>query len=75
MSSVLCAQPGLEPKRMRLVQKTVERAPWLVLIEARRGGKPSFLQVEPPLLIAGEGGGPSQALRELYERLDCGYGG
>lgn len=37
---------GLEPKRLRLVQRRAESRPWLVLCEARKGGRPD-LQIEP----------------------------
>lgn len=37
---------GLEPKRLQLVQRRVDTRPWLVLCEARKGGKPE-LQIEP----------------------------
>ncbi|MCI8554746.1 MAG: methyltransferase [Clostridiales bacterium] len=43
--SVLRRQ-GLEPKRLQLVADTAERAPWLLLCEARKGGRPG-LTVEP----------------------------
>ena len=45
-------EAGLEPKRLRFVQKSPASPPWLFLLEARRGGKP-FLQVEAPLLLPG----------------------
>jgi len=41
---------GMEPKRMRFVQKEVLSAPSLVLLEARRGGRPR-LSVEPPWVM------------------------
>lgn len=42
---------GMEPKRMRFVQSGV--VPSLVLVEARRGGKPG-LTIEPSLVIGSE---------------------
>lgn len=36
---------GIEPKRLRFVAKNAESAPWLFLLEGRKGGKP-FLQVD-----------------------------
>lgn len=46
---------GLEPKRMRCVHSRADRPATLVLVEARRAGRPS-LAVEPPLVLhAGEG--------------------
>lgn len=41
---------GLEPKRMRMVQHRLQKAPFLFLLEARRGGRPG-LTVEPVLLL------------------------
>ncbi len=46
---------NIEPKRIRFVSKNSESAPWLFLIEGRKGGKP-FLQVEKPLYVQGENG-------------------
>lgn len=56
---------GIEPKRLRFVQKNGASAPWLFLIEGRAGGKP-FLQVEPPLLIEDEKGNPSEEIQRIY---------
>ena len=52
LSEIFCAMTarGIEPKRLRLVQHQAERAPNLVLIEGRRGGKPG-LRIEPPLVL------------------------
>lgn len=41
---------GLEPKRLRMVQSREGEGARLVLVEARKGGRPG-LAVEPPLLI------------------------
>ena len=41
---------GLEPKRLRMVQHSAAHAPWLFLLEARRGGRPS-MTIEPPKLF------------------------
>ena len=56
---------GLEPKRLRLVQHRADSAPSLVLIEARRGGKPG-LQICAPLLLTGPDGADSPEVREIY---------
>ena len=56
---------GLEPKRLRLVQKLADTPPWLFLLEARRGGKP-FLQVEAPLLMERPQGGFSPEVLRIY---------
>jgi len=52
LADLLCERRGhaLEPKRARFVVKAAEAAPSLVLVEARRGGKPG-LRIEPPLVI------------------------
>lgn len=57
----------LEPKRVRFVQKDKSSAPWLVLVEAKRGAKP-FLKIEPPLFLY-EYGTTSTEMRELYNRF------
>lgn len=41
---------GMEPKRARFVTQSAEAAPTLVLVDAKRGGKPGLL-IEPPLAI------------------------
>ena len=43
----------IEPKRLRFVQKDASSAPWLFLIEGKKGSKP-FLSVEKPLLMNDE---------------------
>ncbi len=58
-------QNGIEPKRLRFVAKNSESAPWLFLLEGRKGGKP-FLQMEPQLHIRTESG-DSEEIRRLYE--------
>ena len=55
-------QNDIEPKRLRFVQQREHTAPWLFLLEGRRGGKP-FLQVEAPLIIEGPGGFSPEMLR------------
>lgn len=44
---------GLEPKRLRAVQQRADSAPWLLLCEARRQGRPGLVW-EPPLLLQGD---------------------
>ena len=58
---------GLEPKRLRLVQNTAHSAPKLLLLEARKGGKPG-LSVAAPLLLRGPDGGESEELAQIYFR-------
>lgn len=57
---------GIEPKRLRFVQKKGDTAPWLFLVEGRKGGK-AYLQVEAPLLIQEKDTGEfSEELRRIY---------
>ena len=69
LSEIFCTMTanGLEPKRLRLVQYKEGAAPNLVLVEARRGGKPS-LTIEPPLILTDGKGNDSPEVREIYHR-------
>jgi len=58
---------GVEPKRLRFVQQHADTAPWLFLIEGKKGGK-RFLQVEKPLIIEGEDGF-SQEMLKIYRKM------
>lgn len=58
---------GIEPKRVRFVQKNGESAPWLVLIDGRKGGKAGLL-VEKPLLMQTEDGVPTDEILEITEK-------
>jgi tRNA1Val (adenine37-N6)-methyltransferase len=58
-------QRGLEPKRLRFVQRTASSAPSLLLAEGRRGGGPG-LRTEAPLLLEGPDGRPSAELDAIY---------
>lgn len=55
---------GIEPKRLRLVSKCAGKAPWLALVEGRRGGK-SGMTVEPELFVYGENG-YSDEMKKIY---------
>lgn len=55
----------IEPKRVRFVSKTPETAPWLVLVEGRKGGNP-FLKVEPNLYTQDENGDYSKEMKRIY---------
>lgn len=72
LADLLCAlrQAGAEPKRLRLVCVRPERAPSLVLAEARRGGRPG-LTVQPPLILERPDGSATAELDRIYFR-DCG---
>ena len=56
---------GLEPKRIRFVQYKKSSPPSLVLIESRRGGKPS-LKAEAPLILKNDDGSDSDELKLAY---------
>lgn len=55
---------NIEPKNLRFVCKNPQSAPWLFLIEGRKGGKP-FMKVLPQLYI-NEGDGFSEELLSIY---------
>lgn len=56
---------GLEPKRFRMVAQATGKAPWLILVEAKKGGKAGVI-VEPQLLIKNDNGDYSDAMKEIY---------
>ena len=58
----------LEPKRLRLVQQRAGKAPFLFLLECRRGGKPG-MEVGPVLLLEREDGSPTQEIEAILRRL------
>lgn len=60
---VLLHEYKLEPKRMQLVYPFVDKEPNMVLIEAKRGGKPR-MTVEKPLIVYKE---PGVYMPEIYE--------
>ena len=69
MTDLLCAlrESGLEPKRLRFACKTAGAAPSLLLLEARRGGKPG-LSVEAPLILQTPDGTPTAEVEAIYFR-------
>ncbi len=58
-------QAGIEPKRLRFVVKRPDTRPWLFLIEGKKGSKP-FLNVEPMLIMYGDGGELSEEVIKIY---------
>lgn len=56
---------GLEPKRLRLIQSKPGKAPYLFLLECRRGGKPGLL-IEPTLSITDEQGNYTEEMQKVY---------
>ncbi|MBQ6273036.1 MAG: tRNA1(Val) (adenine(37)-N6)-methyltransferase [Oscillospiraceae bacterium] len=69
LSELFCAlsAAGLEPKRLRLVCPRPESAPNLVLVEARRGGKPGLV-IEPALTLTDAEGSESAEVKRIYHR-------
>lgn len=66
LCGTLTAQ-GLEPKRLRLVCARADSAPNLVLLEARRGGRPG-LNIEPMLVLRNPDGAESAEYRRICHR-------
>lgn len=56
---------GIEPKRLKLVSKCPGKAPWLALVEGRRGGKQG-MTVEAELFVHAADGGYSDEMKEIY---------
>ena len=56
---------GIEPKRMRLVVQSPGKAPWLVLVDGRKGGKPG-MKIEPELLIQNRDGSYTGEMLAVY---------
>ena len=59
---------SIEPKRLRFVSKNESSAPWLFLLEGKKGGKP-YLNVLPPLFMMDKDGGYSQEVLKIYNKL------
>ena len=66
LSDVIFAMKNhnIEPKRLRFVSKNPDEAPWLFLIEGKKGSKP-FMKVEPQLYIRSENGF-TEELQRIY---------
>ena len=59
----------IEPKRLRFVQKKGDTAPWLFLVEGKKGSAP-YMKVEAPFLIqAKDSDENSDELRRVYRLL------
>lgn len=59
----------LEPKRIRFVRHRAENSVNLVLLEARKGGKPGLVY-EPDLVLFHPDGGETEDCKILYHRKD-----
>lgn len=69
LTDIICTlrEHKLEVKRIRFVQNHANTAPWLVLVEAKKGANP-FLTVEPPLIVQGEDGFSEEMLK-IYGKI------
>ena len=69
LSELICAMTkyGLEPKRLRMVQHKAASAPNLILVEAKRGGKPGLV-IESPLILANDDGSDTEEVKKIYHR-------
>lgn len=56
---------NIEPKRLKFVSKNMSTAPWLFLVEGKKGSKP-FLQVEKPLYMYDMNGNYTDETKKLY---------
>ena len=54
----------IEPKLLRFVSNTPEQAPWLFLVEGKKGSKP-YMKVAKPLYMQGENG-YSDEVKKIY---------
>ena len=65
---ILCTmrKHRIEPKRIRLVHPSVNKAPNIVLIEGQRDGG-TFLKWEKPLYVHSEDGGYTQDIIDMYK--------
>jgi len=61
------SKAGFEPKRLRFVQHKSSSPPSLVLVESRRGGKPS-LHIEAPLILTNDDGSDTDEVNAIYRR-------
>lgn len=58
---------NIEPKLLRFVSNTPEQAPWLFLIEGKKGSKP-YMKVAPQLYMTGDNG-YSDEVKKIYKLL------
>lgn len=72
LCDIFCAlrECRLEPKRLRFVRHTAASPVCLVLIEARRGGKPG-LHYDPDFIEFHPDGTETDEYRAAYHRGEC----
>ena len=68
---ILCTmrKHKIEPKRIRMVHPSVNKAPNIVLIEGQRDGG-TFLKWDTPLYVHREDGGYTQEIQDMYNSDD-----
>lgn len=64
---VAMTEVGIEPKRLRMVSYSAEKAPSLVLVEGKRGGKKG-LKIGEPLILTDGNGYESLEVQRIYKR-------
>lgn len=62
---ILLSRYGLQPKRMRLIQSRIDKAPELFLLEAKKGASKG-LKMLPTLIVYDEEGGYTPELMSIY---------
>ncbi|MCB2354950.1 tRNA1(Val) (adenine(37)-N6)-methyltransferase [Clostridium estertheticum] len=67
LADILCTmrKHRIEPKRIRMVHPSVNKAPNIVLIEGQRDGG-AFLKWDPPLYVHVEDGGYTEEIKNMY---------
>lgn len=70
LADILCLmrQYKLEPKNIRLIHPSINKAPNMVLIEGQRDGG-AFLKWEPPLYVYDQNGEYSHEINQIYGRV------
>ena len=62
-----CFEQKLAPKRLTLVHPYKDRPATLFLLQAKKGGSLSGLQVTEPLILRETDGGYTEKLKKIYE--------
>lgn len=58
----------MEPKRMRMVCARIDKAPYLVMIEAMKNAKPQLLWM-PPLVVYNADGSETDEIKRIYHQI------